>query len=197
MTLPPKASHLLRTAAALAAVSATAFAVTACSGGGSTTLDKDAEVTVTWWTGQDDEAQQLLVALADEFHELHPNVTIDASPGASSTEELLQKLSAGFASGTYPSISYAFGSWASEIESSERTQDITEQVADPSVGWDEFSEAARATVRPTGQKTIGFPALVDNISLIYNKTVFDAAGVDYPTDEWTWDDFRAAAKQLT
>jgi multiple sugar transport system substrate-binding protein len=201
MTLPPKAGRtrrLLRTGVAIATVTATAFAVTACSGGGgATTLDKDADVTISWWTGQDDEAQQLLVGLADEFHELHPNVTIDASPGASSTEELLQKLSAGFASGTYPSISYAFGSWASEIESSERTQDITEQVADPSVGWDEFSEAARATVRPTGQKTIGFPALVDNISLIYNKTVFDAAGVDYPTDEWTWDDFRAAAKELT
>ena len=197
MTLPTRSRRLLRTGAAIVAVTATVFAATACSGGGSTVLDEDADVTVTWWTGQDDEAQSLLVALADEFHELHPNVTIDASSGASSTEELLQKLSAGFASGTYPSISYAFGSWASEIESSDRTQDITEQVEDPAVGWDEFSEAARATVRPTGQKTIGFPALVDNISLIYNKTVFDAAGVDYPTDEWTWDDFRDAAKELT
>ena len=198
MTLPTRSRRFLRTSAAIAAVSATVFAATACSsGGGNTTLDKDADVTVTWWTGQDDEAQQLLVGLAEEFHELHPNVTIDASSGASSTEELLQKLSAGFASGTYPSISYAFGSWASEIESSDRTQDITEQVEDPEVGWDEFSEAARATVRPTDEKTIGFPALVDNISLIYNKTVFDAAGVEYPTDEWTWDDFRDAAKQLT
>ena len=50
---------------------------------------------------------------------------------------------------------------------------------------------------PTGEKTIGFPAVVDNLSLIYNKTVFDAAGVDYPTDDWTWDDFRDAAKKLT
>lgn len=197
MTLPTRSRRLLRMGAAIAVVAATAVTATACSGGGNTTLDKDADVTVTWWTGQDDEAQKLLVGLADEFHELHPNVTIDASSGASSTEELLQKLSAGFASGTYPSISYAFGSWASEIESSDRTQDITKQVEEPDVGWDEFSEAARATVRPTGEKTIGFPALVDNISLIYNKTVFDAAGVDYPTDEWTWDDFRDAAKKLT
>jgi multiple sugar transport system substrate-binding protein len=135
--------------------------------------------------------------LADEFSKLHPNVTIKASSGASSTEELLQKLSAGFAAGTYPNISYAFGSWASELESSGKMQDITDKVADPSLGWDEFSQAARATVRPTGAKTIGFPALVDNISLIYNKTVFDNAGVAYPTDQWTWDDFRAAAKKLT
>ena len=49
----------------------------------------------------------------------------------------------------------------------------------------------------TGKKTIGFPAVVDNISLLYNKTVFDKAGVAYPTADWTWDDFRAAAKKIT
>jgi multiple sugar transport system substrate-binding protein len=65
------------------------------------------------------------------------------------------------------------------------------------VKWEEFSEAARQTVQPTGEKTIGFPAVVDNISLIYNKTVFDDAGVAYPTDDWTWEDFRAAAADLT
>jgi multiple sugar transport system substrate-binding protein len=32
--------------------------------------------------------------------------------------------------------------------------------------------------------------------VIYNKDVFDAAGVDYPSPDWTWDDFRAAAAAL-
>lgn len=31
----------------------------------------------------------------------------------------------------------------------------------------------------------------------YNKDMFDAAGVSYPTDGWTWADFRAAAEKLT
>lgn len=180
------------------AVTGALFALAGCAGGqGATELDPEADVTITWWTGQSDEAQSILEGLADEFEQLHPNVTIEISPGASSTEELLQKLSAGFAGNSYPNISYSFGSWASELESSQRTLDITEHVADPEVGWDEFSEAARATVQPTGGAIIGFPALVDNISLIYNKTVFDAAGVEYPTEEWTWDDFRDAAKKLT
>lgn len=187
----------IRTASALAATGAL-FALAGCaSAQGATELDPDADVTITWWTGQSDEAQNILEGLAAEFEELHPNVTIEISPGASSTEDLLQKLSAGFAGNSYPNISYAFGAWASELESSQRTLDITEQVADPEVGWDEFSEAARATVQPTGEAIIGFPALVDNISLFYNKTVFDAAGVEYPTEDWTWDDFRAAAKELT
>lgn len=33
--------------------------------------------------------------------------------------------------------------------------------------------------------------------LWYNKDLFDAAGVDYPTDSWTWDDLYEAAKKLT
>lgn len=191
-------SHRSLRVAAVAAVTVAMIAGTGCTAATApAAVDPNAPVTLTWWTGQSDAAGKLLEALADEFSKLHPNVTIKASSGASSTEELLQKLSAGFAAGTYPNISYAFGSWASELESSGKMQDITDKVADPSLGWDEFSQAARATVRPTGAKTIGFPALVDNISLIYNKTVFDNAGVAYPTDQWTWDDFRAAVKKLT
>lgn len=182
----------------LLTVVATAVALAGCAGGqGATELDKSAKVSLTMWTGQTEEAQKLLEGLAKEFEKDHPNVSIDVSPGASSTEDLLQKLSAGFAGGKYPDISYAFGSWASELESSQRTLDITEQVKSADVKWDEFAPSARATVQPTGAKTIGFPAIVDNLSLIYNKTVFDAAGVAYPTADWSWDDFRAAAKKLT
>ncbi len=39
-------------------------------------------------------------------------------------------------------------------------------------------------------------ALVTTV-LYYNKDAFDKAGVAYPTDDWTWDDFRSAAKKLT
>lgn len=188
-----------RGAVGAAALLATTALLASCSTGaqGATTLDKDADVTLTWWTGQADQAQTILTGLAEEFEEEHPNVTIEVSSGAPSTEDLLQKLSSSFAGGTYPDISYAFGSWASELADSDRTLDISEQVADPAVGWEEFSGAARATAQPTGDATIGFPAVVDNLSLIYNKTVFDEAGVEYPTADWTWDDFRAAAKDLT
>ena len=33
--------------------------------------------------------------------------------------------------------------------------------------------------------------------IYYNTTMFDAAGIDRPSDDWTWDDFLAVAKQLT
>ncbi|WP_410793173.1 ABC transporter substrate-binding protein [Kribbella sp. C-35] len=173
--------------------------LTACgsSGQGAGSLDKDAKVSLTMWTGQTENSEKILEGLAAEFQKAHPNVSIDVSPGASSTDDLLQKLSAGFVGNSYPDISYAYGSWASELEASGRTLDITDRVAEPDVKWSEFPEGARLTARPTGKKTIGFPAIVDNLTLLYNKTVFDAAGVPYPTDQWTWDDLRAAAKKLT
>ena len=43
----------------------------------------------------------------------------------------------------------------------------------------------------------GIPALVDNLAIVYNKKLFAAAGVAPPSADWTWDDFRAAAKKLT
>lgn len=191
-------TSMIRALAVGAAAVVTAGVLAGCGPQqGATTLDPDAEVTLTWWTGQDAQANDILKGLAQEFEEEHPNVDIQVSPGAPSTDDLLQKLSAGFASDTYPDISYAYGSWASELESSGRTLDITEQVKAPEVAWDEFPESARLTARPTGKKTVGFPAIVDNLSLIYNTDVFDAAGLDYPDENWTWDDFRAAAAAMT
>ena len=33
--------------------------------------------------------------------------------------------------------------------------------------------------------------------MYYNKDLFDEAGIPYPNDDWTWNDFRAIAKKLT
>ena len=37
----------------------------------------------------------------------------------------------------------------------------------------------------------------DTIALLYNKAIFDKYGVDYPTDDWSWDDVLAAATAIT
>ncbi len=41
------------------------------------------------------------------------------------------------------------------------------------------------------------PKDFSTLALQYNKDMFDAAGLDYPTADWTWDDLRSAAEQLT
>jgi multiple sugar transport system substrate-binding protein len=46
-------------------------------------------------------------------------------------------------------------------------------------------------------KQYGMPATFSDVVLYYNKKLFDAAGVAYPTSSWTWADEKAAAEKLT
>lgn len=47
-----------------------------------------------------------------------------------------------------------------------------------------------------GGKQYGLPESFSNVVLIYNKDLFDQAGVAYPTDDWTQDDLQAAAEKI-
>jgi len=41
------------------------------------------------------------------------------------------------------------------------------------------------------------PKDFSTMALQYNKDLFDAAGLEYPNENWTWEDLRAAAEALT
>src|SRR5678816_1066716 len=43
----------------------------------------------------------------------------------------------------------------------------------------------------------GLPRDFQTIVVFYNKDMFDAAGVPYPTEDWTYDDLKETAKKLT
>ncbi|WP_394216813.1 ABC transporter substrate-binding protein [Brachybacterium vulturis] len=43
----------------------------------------------------------------------------------------------------------------------------------------------------------GLPSSFSNVVLFYNKALFDAAGLDYPAADWTWEDEQKAATALT
>jgi multiple sugar transport system substrate-binding protein len=46
-------------------------------------------------------------------------------------------------------------------------------------------------------KLVGLTDNWDTQVLYYNKSLFDSKHVPYPTDQWTWEDFREAARKLT
>lgn len=46
-------------------------------------------------------------------------------------------------------------------------------------------------------KREGMPTTASDFMIAYNKDIFDKAGLPYPTDDWTWDDFSATAKQVS
>ena len=190
------AAVLAVAALGLAACSSTPTTGAASSAAPSASYDSTAPVTITVWHGQTADAAKVMSDLAAKFHTLHPNITVVVQPGASSTDELKQKIAAGFVADTYPDVSYVYGSWAGELAQSGKVLDVTEWVKDPAVGWDGLPEASRATATVDGT-VFAIPAIVGNLAVIYNKTLFDKAGLAYPSADWTWDDFRADAKKLT
>jgi multiple sugar transport system substrate-binding protein len=58
-----------------------------------------------------------------------------------------------------------------------------------------YPQTLEAYKTPDGM--YGLPRDFQTIALFYNKDMFDAAGIAYPTADWTYVDLRNAAKQLT
>lgn len=46
-------------------------------------------------------------------------------------------------------------------------------------------------------KIYAIPPCYGTIPILYNKTMFNKAGVPYPKDGWTWEEFRETCKKLT
>ena len=64
------------------------------------------------------------------------------------------------------------------------------------MNWNDFWIGERDVATVNG-KVIGIPALVDNLAVVYNKTLFAKAGLQPPGPDWTWQEFVADAKKLT
>lgn len=185
-------ANRLRGAAALAAAALLTLTAAACGGGGS----DGGKVKLTWWHGQAAPYDKPLKQLAAEYTRTHPGVEIVPQLGTSNVDNMLQKVQAALAGGDAPDMAYMYGSWTASMARSHKVIDLAETVRDPAFGWNDFwpSERAAATVKG---KVVGLPAVVDNLGVVYNKKLFDAAGVPYPKSDWTWQDFRDTAKRLT
>jgi multiple sugar transport system substrate-binding protein len=180
---------------ALAGIAVLALALAACSGSGSAP-PASGTVTIQFWHAQTDIDAKVMQQLVTTFNASHPHIVVQASSGGTSTGDLLPKVTTAIAAGTAPDVAYIYGSYGANIAQSGKTVNLASQIHQPGYNWNDFYPASQQIVAPGG-KVIGFPALIDNLSVIYNKKLFAAAGVPDPSPNWTWDDFRAAAKKLT
>jgi multiple sugar transport system substrate-binding protein len=171
----------------------------ACTGGGdgepsSTGETPAGPVTLTFWHGYSDAEADSLKALLDEWNADNPDIQID--PLFVNNDKALQKLTVALQGGEPPDITYQYGSSLPQLAAAPGLVDLTEWVKEPELNWEDFIAGARTAATFEG-KVLGLPALIDNLAVVYNKTLFDDAGLEYPSADWTWDDFRAAAKALT
>lgn len=132
--------------------------------------------------------------VVDAFTAKHPNIKIELidKPSAEYTNNLSVMLNGG-------SDLDAF--WVKDadtlisMQKKNQLADLTDYIKKTNVDLSRYSGLAQNLA--VGGKTYGLPFRTDYYVLYYNKAIFDAAKVDYPTNNMTWDDFEALAKKLT
>jgi len=185
----------LRRVVALAAALLPALILSACSSGTSTSKSSGGVVHITLSHGYTDVEAAAIKAQIATWNASHPNIQVRLLFNGGN-DSALQKTLANIAVGSPPDIAYEYGSSMAALAGRPKVVDLTDKVNEPGFNWDDFYSFERDAAM-SGGRVYGVPALVDNLALVYNKKLFDAAGVAYPTATWTWDDFRAAAKKLT
>jgi multiple sugar transport system substrate-binding protein len=102
------------------------------------------------------------------------------------------KLQTALAGGSPPDLFYIDSFKLPDLVAAGAVAPIGDQLTDP----DDFYPSMREAFTIDGTFYCP-PKDFSTLALQYNKDLFDAAGVEYPTADWTWDDLRAAAEALT
>jgi len=192
-------SKLTRAFAALLAL-ATSISLAACGGGDDSSSDDSSAssgepVEIEFWHGQTQGVADLLQEMIDEFNRTHPGVIVSKDSGGVNSDRMLQKVTAGLQADNYPDIAYIYGSDLANLAQGDQLVDLQDAIDSGELDWDRFVDAGKEAVTVDDQPR-AIPAFIDNLAVVYNKKIFDDAGVPYPKDDWTWDDFLKTAAEL-
>lgn len=136
-----------------------------------------------------------LEQMVEAFEEENPNIKVNTELNA--FDDYFTKLQTRIAGGNAPDVfelNYEnFVSYASKGTLADLTSFIEE---DEEFNPEQLNEEAFKAYQYDG-KQYGMVESFSNVVTFYNKDLFDEAGLDYPTADWTWEDELEAAKKLT
>lgn len=131
----------------------------------------------------------------DYFTERHPNikVTREDTPFA----DFLEKYLTAMAGGSLPDILVCYFGWAEQFIQSNVYAPLDNYISQsPEFDRADINDVSISYYIENG-KTYGIPFDCGPIMLFYNKDIFDAAHMKYPTSDWTMEDLAQAAVKLT
>jgi multiple sugar transport system substrate-binding protein len=136
-----------------------------------------------------------LKALIGIFEKKHPNIQISfqTAPYSDYFTKLQTQIAGGQAPDTFELDYGTFYSYATSgalLNLSKVAK--TDPTFKPSIYYPKAYSAFAL-----GKTQFGLPESYSDVLLFYNKDLFKAAGVPFPTAKWTWKDEMTAAKKLT
>ena len=188
----------MKKTAALILAGTMAFSMSACGGGSQGNSGNSAQgsaggssVTVAIW----DNAQLpgLKEIMGDFTKESGISVDIQVVPW----DQYWTLLEAGAQGGDMPDVFWMHSNYSQKFMSNDILLDLTDRIAGSEViNLDNYYKDITELYQLDG-KTYAIPKDYDTIGLWYNKEMFDAAGISYPDETWTWETMAEAAEKLT
>lgn len=193
----------MRKALALTLAAAMTLSLAACGGAASSaasettstaasTASGDSGVTLNWaiW---DKDSTAYWQALADGYTAAHPNVTIEMTDLGSSDymTQLATQLAGG--NGELDVLSIKDIPGYSNLINLGMLEPMNDKLTTPTADFGGVLEQLTAE----DGNFYAVPFRSDFWVVYYNKDLFDAAGVDYPTNDMTMEDYDALARQMT
>lgn len=160
-----------------------ATGLTAC---GSDSSDGTVNLTFQIWDVAQRDGMQ---AMCDAYTEQHPNVHIQVQ--VTSWDEYWTKLEAAAISNQMPDIFWMHTNEILKYADYGKLADCSDIV-----DTEHFSDISLANASGSDGKLYAVPKDKDTVGLVYNKEMFDAAGVAYPDETWTWDDLCEASQKI-
>lgn len=164
---------------------------------GSSPAQETMELTIsTDWNV--DARKEFMDQITANFQEENPDVSVEvwnmggggtSGPGAMSDIVVAQMLT-----DTVADVVMGWGLML--FERQEYLADLTDQVEELNFNIDDYYYATEACFTPD-DRLYGIPWGHSVSGWVYNRTMFQEAGVDEPTDDWTWADMLEAAHELT
>jgi multiple sugar transport system substrate-binding protein len=130
-----------------------------------------------------------------DFERKHPGVRVENDP-VSNQAEYREKVITSIVSGAPPDVFLMDGIDVPAFAAAEVLLDLRPFA--PRVGLDlEAFYPSVLRMFSREHEVYAFPKGFSPVVYYYNRALFDAAGLPYPRDGWTWDEFLAAARALT
>jgi len=129
-----------------------------------------------------------------EYKKLHPEITVKAEYVDANT--FFIKILTQFAGRDEPDVMFLWSSLSATFAEKGVLLDLRPLIKKYALDIEDFFPNAVKLGQEGGEQIL-IPREAGGMTLCFNKTLFDRAGMVYPNESWTWTEFRDAVQKLT